>query len=127
MQDPWNPEKDELRLWAYDPASEWPDQDFDLSVAELWFSDLIIELAGDEACPRSDFFLGCAYLIVGDAVMTDYRTRSKEEIEHFLEAVKTQPHERLTKLYKRSIDLINNPGLFDYDLWCSAGYAKEQS
>lgn len=125
IKDAWNVYKDELRVWAYDADAPWPDQDFDLSVAEMYFSDLIIEFAADHQCPKRLFFLGCAYLLVGDAVMTDYQSRSKNEVQSFLAAVKKQDQDSLNRLYERSVELLENPGIFDYDLWCGEGYANQ--
>lgn len=88
MQDSWKPMKQELREWAYDPNAIWPDQDFDLSVAKLHFDDLIIDFSADDKCPKRNLFLKCAYLIVGDAVMTDYKSRPKTGADQFLVKVK---------------------------------------
>ena len=127
MRDPWNPRKHELRVWAYDPEASWPDQDFDLSVAELCFSELILEFANDDSCPKKEFFLSCAYILIGDAVMTEYGFRTKEDVEGFLIEVNAIKNERMSLLYNRAIELMNNPPSFDYDLWCGEGYVNQQS
>lgn len=121
LQDPWNPQSEEIRAWAFEPDSIWPDQDFDLSVAELHFADLIIELSCDARCPKKDFFLSCAYIIVGNAVMTEYETRSKTEVEQFLQQLKATNNERLLTLYKLAKELVATPSSFDYDFWCGEG------
>lgn len=121
MRDPWNPQIKEIRAWAFEQDSFWPEQDFDLSVAELQFADLIIELSCDVSCPKKDFFLSCAYIIVGDAVMTEYESRSKEEVEQFLQQLKATNNERLLTLYKAGKKLVAKPSSFDYDFWCSEG------
>ncbi len=126
MKDPWNPQKEEIRQWAYVSDAQWPDQDFNLSVAKVHFSDLIIEFAIDDDCPKRDFFLSCAYIIVGDAVRTKYVSHTKAEVEEFIERVKATKNEQMTLLHGRAIALVNNPSSFNYDLWCSGGYAKQE-
>ncbi|KAF7786169.1 hypothetical protein PRUB_a0647 [Pseudoalteromonas rubra] len=112
---------EEIRAWAFESDSPWPGQDFDLSVAELHFADLIIELSCDASCPKKDFFLSCAYIIVGDAVMTEYETRSKAGVEQFLQQIKATNNERLLTLYKLGTKLVATPSSFDYDFWCGEG------
>ena len=126
IQNAWNVQRDELKNWAYKADEPWPDQDFDLSVSEIQYSDLIIEFAIDEDCPKKKFFLSCAYLLVGDAVMTEYQSRSRSEIEAFLGKAKSKNHKSLNTLYERSVSLLENPESFDYDLWCGEGYANQE-
>ena len=125
MKDPWNPKKEELRKWAYDPESKWPDQDFDLSVTEIHFSELILECAIDENCPKKDFFLSCAYILVGDAVRSGFNSTTKENVQDFLKAVKITNNKNLLLLFERATKLIKNPLLFDYDLWCAEGFVRK--
>ncbi|MCI5165764.1 MAG: hypothetical protein D3903_06630 [Candidatus Electrothrix sp. GM3_4] len=121
MQDPWNPQIEELREWAFKSDSPWPDQDFDLSVAELHFSELIIELASNSNCPKADFFLSCAYIIVGDAVMTEYQSRSKSDVLKFINQLSISENNRLLTLNKLALKLLDTPSKFDYDFWCGEG------
>ena len=127
MVEPYSIQIEELRLWGYDVTAPWPSQDFDLMVAEVCFSEIIIQLAIDDNCPKKDFFLSCAYIIIGDAVMTEYSSRSKEAIDEFLVSIKKENHEKLDLLYQRAIALMQDPTIFDYDLWCSEGYIKLDS
>jgi hypothetical protein len=110
--------------WAMNPDEELPTQDFDLAVAELCFADVILRLAIDSTCPKRDFFLHCAYLIVGDAVMSSYETRSKSDVEQYLMQVKAAHHPNLDALHERAIALMSDPSSFDYDLWCGGGYIQ---
>ncbi|UZE97184.1 hypothetical protein [Alkalimarinus alittae] len=126
MKDPWNPINEELREWAYDADSLWPTQDFDLAVGELYLSDIIIELASDNSCPKQRFFLKCAYLIVGDAVRTDYHTETREDVSNFLKQASKTGNVYLLKFVEHAKELMSNPSKFDYDQWCDGGLANVQ-
>ncbi|TPV54582.1 hypothetical protein FJ444_18955 [Aestuariibacter sp. GS-14] len=126
MKDPWNPINEELREWAFDADALWPTQDFDLAVGELYLSEIILELASDDSCPKQRFFVRCAYLIVGDAVRTDYKTESKDDVEVFLEKAEKTGNTFLLKFVEHSKDLIQKPSKFDYDQWCDGGLANAQ-
>ena len=124
MKDPFNPTHEELRTWAYDPNAMAPTQDFDLMVAELFNADLILELTADENCPNRGFFLGCTYLIVGDAVRTKFRLNSKEKIEEFIRDAEKVGGDLLTLFVLDAKDLLENPRKFNYTNWCDSGLAR---
>ncbi|AZZ92640.1 hypothetical protein EUZ85_18685 [Hahella sp. KA22] len=126
MKDPWNPITEELREWAFDVNALWPTQDFDLAVAELYLSEIILELASDDNCPKQRFFLKCAYIIVGDAVRTEYHTESKEDVMSFIDSAEKTGNSYLLKFIEQSKDLMQNPSKFDYDQWCDGGLAYAQ-
>ena len=123
MKNPWNPINEELREWAFDADALWPTQDFDLSVADLYLSEIILELASDNKCPKQRFFLKCAYIIVGDAVRTDYHTESKKDVMSFLDRAEKTGNSYLLKFIEHSKDLMQNPSKFNYDQWCDGGLA----
>ncbi|GAB4210872.1 MAG: hypothetical protein OHK0012_02290 [Synechococcales cyanobacterium] len=126
MKDPWNPTNEELRDWAFDHDAMWPTQDFDLSVADLGFCEIILELASDNTCPKQRFFVQCAYLIVGDAVRTDYKTATKLDVSGFLDKAKKTGNKHMLKFVEQSSDLMRNPLKFDYEQWCDGGLAHAQ-
>jgi hypothetical protein len=126
MKDPYNPINEELREWAFDVDALWPEQDFDLAVAKLNLSEIILELSSDNNCPKQRFFVKCAYLIVGDAVRTDYYTASRQDVVAFLEKAKKTGNHYLFRFVEQSNELIQNPSKFDYDQWCDGGLAYAQ-
>lgn len=126
MKDPWNPQKEELRQWAFDADLPWPEQDFDLAVSDMLFADIILELAADNHCPKQPFFLSCAYLIVGDAVRTNFEVCSRTDIQHFLSRAVQTSNQYLVTLAERSYLLIQNPETFDYEQWCGGGLADAE-
>jgi len=117
----------ELRAWAFDAGADWPEQDFDLMVVNLEHHPLIIELAGVDVCPKRRFFLRCAYLIVGDAVRTGYKTSSEDEIMVLLDMARGNGHADLLTFVKHSQQLMAEPSGFDYDLWCDGGLARDMA
>jgi len=122
MKDPWYPETNELKLWAYDENAMWPTQDFDLSIADLTLADSILNYGSDHNCPKKDFFVKCAYLIIGDAVRTEFNTESLNEVKVFLNNILYTNDSSFIILYERGKNLIANPEKFDYDLCCLGGF-----
>ena len=69
--------------WAFNKNAMSPEQDFDLMVAcDPDFRDIILELASNDQCPKQLFFLRCIYIIIGDAVRSNYNTDKKKRIEN---------------------------------------------
>ena len=114
----------DLRAWAYSEELE-PQEDFDLMITGCGHERLFLEWAADEACPKAEYFLGCLYLFVGDAVRTGYKTSSRAEVEGLLGLAEGGACESLHEWVDRSRRLIADPESFDYDLWCAGGYARE--
>lgn len=125
MNDPWNTTIKELTEWAYNPNCVWPTQDFDLSIGDLCYSEVILKFAADDLCPTQDFFLSCAYLIIGDAVRSKYNTAKESDIENFLNDAEKTHNKHLLVLSNHAKKLIQNPSSFDYDKWCMGELAKE--
>ena len=78
---PFDPTDDELRQWARSDGP-WPVQDFDLIVAEAERLSLLLELASS---PQREFFLRCLYLVVGDAVRSNFNTTTRSDLEAALD------------------------------------------
>ena len=119
MRSSSNPIADDIRRWAFDPDAEEPVQDWDLLLATTDQEDLFMELASDDTCPNAEYFLGVLYLIVGDAVRTEYRTHPKARIEDLLGMAEARFPKRCIYLWvRRSKDLMTHPESFLYDEWC---------
>jgi hypothetical protein len=125
MRSPYNPTAEDLRSWAYDGQEEAPAQDWDLILSTISYEDLFIELASDIDCPKSVFFLSLLYLIVGDAVRSEFRTKKKEEIETLLDkAQQAAPKHWIYLWIQRSRELLIHPEKFNYDDWCGGVLAR---
>ena len=127
MKDPWNPSYDEIREWAYTPGAMQPCQDWDLAIEWTAHERVLFELASDEACPARRFMLKVLYLIVGDAVRSNFHSENRPFIEGFIRRGTEYPHPDITRWQARSHELLRRPELFDYDQWCAGGLAQEQS
>jgi hypothetical protein len=127
MRSRFNPTAEDIRLWAFDAESQEPAQDWDLTLATVAYDDLFMQLAGDDACPKRDYFLALLYLIVGDAVRTGYRTKAKEDVEALLKKAEVRFPKRPVYLWtQRSRELLQHPERFKYDEWCAGGLAREK-
>lgn len=121
----WNPSEAEIRAWASDPISLAPVQDWDLAL--LHHGVLVLELASDARCPKRDFFLRVLYLIVGDAVRTDYRAVKRDTVDHLLQAGRGSSCASIERWVTRSRELMVAPSLFNYELWCNGGHARQSA
>jgi hypothetical protein len=123
MQDPINPSDEELREWAY--KERWqPVQDFDLMVADVERAALLIELTRS---PQREFFFRCLYLIVGDAVRTNFNTATRPDVESILSFGETPAASDpgIAAWIKASRDLLEHPDRFQYEAWCDGGLARD--
>ena len=123
--DPWNPKPDEIRAWAYDSDAMYPEEDFDLALSWAGHELVYFELVDDEACPKRTLFLSVLYLMVGDAVRSGFNVAPEQVVREFIERGNDYNHPDIQKWQERSRALLANHDLFDYDLWCSGGYARE--
>src|SRR5262245_32200531 len=125
MHDPWNPMPDEVREWAYDAESLEPCQDWDLALCWAQHERAYLELASDEACPKRRYFLALLYLMVGDAVRSEFRHRPQPIIEGLIDRGNEYRHRDIKQWQARSRELLKHQGLFDYDEWCGGGLVRE--
>ena len=123
MIDPWNPTPDEIRAWAYTPGAVEPCQDWDLALSWSLHEKALLETASDDSCPNRRYMLAVLYLVVGDAVRSDLRTRPRPVIEGFLDRAGQYDHPDIRLWERRSRELLANPARFDYECWCGGGLA----
>ena len=122
---PWNPQPKEIRAWAYDPEAPWPVQDFHLALSWARHEKAYLDLASDEACPKRRFFLDVLYLIVGDAVRSEFAGMPEPVVRGFVERGEAYRHPDVRAWQARSRALMADPGLFNFEQWCAGGYAGE--
>ena len=127
MNDPWNPSAEEVRDWAYNAEALEPCEDFDLALEWSRHERVLLECAADIHCPKKEYFLGVLYLIVGDAVRTEYRSLPRPILEGFIGRGNEYPHPTIQKWQHRTRELMKNPDSFSYDLWCAGGLARASS
>ena len=118
-------EEQELRDWAYNPEKfNGLGQDFGLSIAGLHRSAVILQCAADNDCPKQEFFLACAFQIVGDAVASSHFDARESEILAFVRRAEKTGNEYLLEFVWRARDLIQNPTQFERDQWCDGLLAR---
>lgn len=125
FNDPWNPTAEEVRRWAFDVKAKQPCQDWDLALLSSGFENIYLDLATDESCPKRKFFLHILYLTVGDAVRSSFCSKPRPIVEDFVNLARDSQYPDLRRWRSRSLLLMVAPESFDYNLWCSGGYARE--
>jgi hypothetical protein len=123
-----NPTEAEIRRWAATPRVRYPMEDWDIIIScRSEFDRLFIELAGDEGCPHQETFLHILYLLVGDAVRSNWNTRSEADIRKLLALGADHPNPSIQRWAARASSLAENPATFDYKQWCDRGFARDNS
>lgn len=132
----------QLKNWAYKSAEfKSVGQDFELTVAVLDRSDIVLELASDNKCPKQLFFLRCAVQIVGFAINDHFikptwlkgaevSTESEFEgdrikLEVFLRKAEKTGNKYLLDFVWRARQLLENPEHYDEDRWYLGHLADE--
>ena len=128
MHDPANPTHEEIRRWAFDPNAVDPlGQDWDLVVSSPEYAELILSLAADDNCPNCDYFLNCLYILIGDTVRPNEHTMRAEELQALFNQANETGNPHLQRWVARSRSLLRDPASFDYNTWCSGGWAIEEA
>lgn len=125
MRDPYNPTQEEIRAWAASPEVLEPVEDWALMISDEPYEQLYLELAADEDCPTRRYFLALLYLVVGDAVRSQFRGRSRDAVLDLLERGRAYPHPEIDAWRQRSAELLRHPETFEYYAWCDGGLAGE--
>ena len=124
MVDPWNPFPDEIREWACAEGVVEPCEDWSLALSWGGQERALLECAADAHCPKRGYFLSVLYLMVGDAVRTDFRVRARPIVEGFIGRSDRYPHPDIRLWQQRSRHLLTHPNEFDYSLWCGGELAR---
>lgn len=116
---PFDPGDDELREWAQGDLT-WPVQDFDLMVADYERAPLLVELTSS---PAREFAFRCLYLVVGDAIRSDFNSTSRLRVETMLDDAEgaALADGGVRRWVIDSRELLDHPERFDYTLWCDGG------
>jgi hypothetical protein len=106
-----NPTSAEIRGWAYSGAFE-PMQDWDLIIADVANLELLLELAGDQACPARKCVLDSLYCLVGHSDRTDSR------LLRAAEAARTASDAWIATWGRRVCRAAEHPSTFERADWC---------
>jgi len=126
MRSPYNPSAEDLSHWAYDASAMEPVQDWDIILSKCPYEPLYMQFASSRNCPKQEYFLSLLYFIVGDAVRTNYQTRSRDDVERLLkDAEQNFPAYWVHLWMKRARALIAGQQEFRYDDWCAGALAGD--
>jgi hypothetical protein len=114
-----NPTPEEMTAWAYAPDAQPPvSQDWDLIATRPAFGSLFLTLAADRQCTHRRFFLGCLYLLVGDAVRTRFRTMPEGSLIELTGDAISTGEAWVSTWAARTRALLRTPESFDYEDRC---------
>ncbi|MEU7790987.1 hypothetical protein [Amycolatopsis sp. NPDC049159] len=118
FEDSFHPTDAEIRAWAYSGEDE-PMQDWDILLAEPGNLPLLLELAGDPACPARETLLGSLYCVVG-------HEQSKEQFRETAEVAARSGNAWLETWARRVREILDHPEAFNRKDWCGfPGYATK--
>ena len=124
MRNAWDPSPDEIREWAYTVDAEEPCQDWDLALLWSGHEKALLECASDDACPNRIRMLGILYLVVGDAVRSNFRSRPRAVVDGFIKRGDDCEHPSIKLWQSRSHALLRDVSSFEYEAWCAGGLAR---
>lgn len=89
-------------------------QDRDLIIWRILNPELFVELASDEDCPNSDFFLSRLFGRVGDEIRNqELDPLTWKTVSLAVDSI----HADVSRWAVRSLALRSQPDLFEYDNW----------
>jgi hypothetical protein len=116
-----NPTHAELRAWAAERGAMCPMEDWDLMITAGSENDMVcLELAASDL-PNADFFLRCLHIVIGDALRTEWRTRSREEIEGLVAQGAPSANAAVRKWAQAARQVLSRPDTFDAEDWIHGG------
>ena len=124
MRDPWDPSPDEIRQWAYTVNAVEPCEDWDLALLWSCHEKALLECASDDHCPNRIYMLRILYLVVGDAVRSDFRSRPRPVIDGLIDRGDSYEHPSIRLWQQRSRELLRDPSSFDYKAWCAGSHDR---
>jgi len=124
MRNAWDPSADDIRAWADTVDAEDPCQDWDLALLWSGHEKALLECASDDACPNRIRMLGILYLVVGDAVRSNFGSRARAVVDGFIKRGDDYSHPSIKLWQRRSRALLRDPSSFEYDGWCTGGLAR---
>lgn len=111
IQDVYSPSGEDIRSWAYS-GTDWPEQDWDIFMAEPEHLLLLMSLIEDRQCPARGTLLQSLYCTVGHTDHTDPR------IEAAVETAESSTDPWLTTWARRARRVLDHPADFNRDDWC---------
>jgi len=130
LSNPINPTAEDLRLWAYTPDADYPDemsQDWDLCVTSFERAPLLVQFASDPDCPNRKFLLSCLYILAGDSVRDPDDRSDVPRIQEILRLVAPDAPPDVLRWVQRTERLLARPETYDYNRWGWGYFAYDDS
>lgn len=116
--DAWNPTERDLRQWASEPHSVWPDQDPELAISGCEQLDrVVLELVQDDGSPKQEFFLRVLLFAIG-ACFLEGRPPNPERARRLIWRASESKHPVVLAWREEAQALVEHPETFSYDDWC---------
>ena len=114
---PIDPTPEYARQWMYSESS-WPEQDWDLFLANGKCDQVLLDCARDKSCPNSMFALHCLYFLVGDLIHSNLGDKRRNTLLKLLQQVQSDDPNEIVIWKNEAAELIRDKGNFDYEYWC---------
>jgi hypothetical protein len=128
--DPVDPRPDELRAWAYNPASVPASalpSDWDLLVANDTLATTLFELAMDPYCPARRFAVHCLHVYAGEALRpsANFSRGRLRRLRHFID-VAARSADEIMQIWAHNCRVLNDhPDVFRPDDWIDGGLTRD--
>ena len=102
----------------------WPDEDWDLFIANGRCDEVILECARDGLCPNQEFALHCLYVIAGDVVFSSLDDQRKASVKKLADQIGDNDSPQLQRWKSDTASLYGGEVELEYDYWFNQMFAK---
>ena len=118
---PNDPTPSHARQWLYSDT-RWPDQDWDLFLANGKCDGVLLACARDNSCPNQKFALHCLYFLVGDYVYSNLDKTRKKALLELLDQIRDNEIASIATWKQEALELLEGSREFNYEYWCQHSY-----
>lgn len=104
----------------------WPEQDWDLFVANGQCDMVVLECARDSQCPNQEFALHCLYVIAGDVVSASLDQQRKATVLELANQVSSSDSPELQRWITDTVSLFGGEVELAYDYWFNRVFPKSE-
>ena len=104
----------------------WPEQDWDLFVANGLCDEVVLDCARDTQCPNQDFALHCLYVIAGDVVYSSLDEQRKAAVVDLANQISDNDSALLQHWRSDVKNLFSGEVELEYDYWFNKMFLKTE-
>ena len=104
----------------------WPEQDWDLFIANGLCDEIVLECARDNQCPNQEFALHCLYVIAGDVVYSSLDGKRKAAVTELSSKISNNDSPELQRWKSDTANLYGGEIELDYDYWFNQMFSKSE-